>query len=433
MRTFFVIWTGQAFSLFGSALVQFALAWWLTQSTGSATVLATATLVGLLPQVLAGPFVGALVDRWDRKRIMIAADLAVAGVTAGLVILFAVGAIQAWHVYLAALARGLGQTFHLPAMQAATPLLVPKEHLARVAGLNQGLQGAINVVAPPAGALALGLLPVPAVLAVDIATAAVAVGCLAAVHIPRPESTSAGAASTDGVLADMAAGVRYLWAWPGLALLLGMAAILNFFLVPTMSLLPILVAKHFGGGPLELGWLQAAMGLGLVAGGLGLAAWGGFRRKMHTSLLGVALAGAGIGAVGVVPSQMLGAAVALVFVAGAALALANGPLFAIMQATVAKDMQGRIFTLLGSLSGAMMPLGLALAGPVADSIGVRAWYLVAGAVTVAMAAAGLFVPTLMSIEERTERVLPPEAAPTPATPRAPAILPSPAGSEEPPG
>jgi MFS transporter, DHA3 family, macrolide efflux protein len=404
MRKFFIVWTGQAFSLFGSALVQFALAWWLTKSTGSATVLATATLVGLLPQVLAGPFIGPFVDRWDRKRIMIAADLSIAAVTAGLVALFAVGTIQPWHVYLAALARGLGQTFHFPAMQAATPLLVPKEHLARVAGLNQGLQGAITVVAPPVGALALGLLPVPAVLAVDIVTAAIAVTCLAVVAIPKLEPTAAGAAPAGGrpgVLADMAAGFRYLWTWPGLVLLLGMAAILNFFLVPTMSLLPILVTKHFGGGPLELGWMQAAMGLGLVAGGLGLGAWGGFKRKMHTSLLGVAMAGAGIGATGLVPAGLLAAAVALTFVAGAALSLANGPLFAIMQATVAKDMQGRVFTLLGSISGAMMPLGLALAGPVADAIGVRSWYLAAGAVTVSMAAAGFFVPSLMRIEEHT--------------------------------
>ncbi len=375
--------------------MQFALAWWLTKSTGSATVLATATLVGLLPQVLAGPFIGALVDRWDRKRIMIAADLAIAGVTAGLVALFAIGAIQPWHVYLAGFARGIGQAFHFPAMQAATPLLVPKEHLARVAGLNQGLQGAIGVVAPPLGALALGLLPVPAVLGVDIATAAIAVSCLAAVAIPRPQPT----APAGGVLAEMAAGIRYFRAWPGLALLLGMAAVLNFFLVPTMSLLPILVTQHFRGGPLELGWLQAAMGLGLVAGGLGLGAWGGFKRRMHTSLLGVALAGAGIGATGLVPSSLLGAAVALTFAAGAALSLANGPLFAIMQAAVAKDMQGRVFALLGALSGAMMPLGLALAGPVADAIGVRSWYLAAGAVTVAMAAAGFFVPSLMRIEE----------------------------------
>jgi DHA3 family macrolide efflux protein-like MFS transporter len=412
MRKFFIVWTGQAFSLFGSALVQFALVWWLTKSTGSATVLATATLVALLPQVLAGPFVGPLVDRWDRKRIMIAADLAIALVTAGLVALFVAGVIRPWHIYLAALARGLGQTFHFPAMQAATPLLVPKEHLARVAGFNQGLQGAIAVVAPPVGALALGLLPVPAVLAVDIVTAAIAVSCLAVVAIPRLEPSAAGAAGAAtapgrrGVLADMAAGFRYVRAWPGLVLLMAMAAILNFFLVPTSSLLPILVVKHFGGGPLQLSWLEAAMGVGLVVGGLGLGTWGGFKRRMHTSMLGVSIAGAGIGAVGLVPTGLLGVAVALLFVAGAALSLANGPLFAIMQATVAKDMQGRVFTLVGSLSGAMMPLGLALAGPVSDLIGVRTWYLVAGAVTVVMAAAGFFVPSLMRVEDHAAEARP---------------------------
>jgi DHA3 family macrolide efflux protein-like MFS transporter len=368
MRKFFIVWTGQAFSLFGSALVQFALAWWLTKSTGSATV------------------------------------LAIALVTAGLVALFVVGVIRPWHIYLASLARGLGQTFHFPAMQAATPLLVPKEHLARVAGLNQGLQGAIAVVAPPVGALALGLLPAPAVLTVDIVTAAIAVSCLAAVAIPRPVPSAAGAAGAvaagrRGVLADMAAGFRYVRAWPGLVLLMAMAAILNFFLVPTSSLLPILVVKHFGGGPLQLSWLEAAMGVGLVAGGLGLGAWGGFKRRMHTSLLGVSIAGAGIGAVGLVPDWLLGVAVALMFVAGAALSLANGPLLAIMQATVAKDMQGRLFSLVGSLSGAMMPLGLAVAGPVSDVIGVRTWYLIAGAVTVAMAVGAAFVPSLMRIED----------------------------------
>ena len=405
MRKFFIVWTGQAFSLFGSALVQFALVWWLTKSTGSATVLAMATLVALLPQVLAGPFIGVLVDRWDRKRIMIVADISIALVTAGLVVLFVAGLVRPWHIYLAALARGVGQTFHLPAMQAATSLLVPKEHLARVAGLNQGLQGAISVAAPPLGALALGVLPVPAVLAVDIVTAAIAVSCLAAVAIPRPEPSAAGAAAPGrrGVLADMAAGFRYLWAWPGLILLLGMAAILNFFLLPTQSLLPILVVKHFGGGAMQLSWLQAAMGVGLVAGGIALGAWGGFKRRILTSLLGVGLAGAGIGFIGLIPGGMISAAVALMFVAGAALSLANGPLFAIMQATVAKDMQGRVFTLLGSVGGAMMPVGLAVAGPVADAIGVRPWYIVAGVVTVAMAVAALFVPPLMGIEEQASR------------------------------
>src|SRR5215208_7391890 len=88
---FFTIWTGQALSLFGSALVQFALIWWLTQKSGSATILALATLVGMLPQIVLGPFAGALVDRWDRRLIMIFADGAIAVSTLVLVYLFARG------------------------------------------------------------------------------------------------------------------------------------------------------------------------------------------------------------------------------------------------------------------------------------------------------------------------------------------------------
>jgi DHA3 family macrolide efflux protein-like MFS transporter len=124
------------------------------------------------------------------------------------------------------------------------------------------------------------------------------------------------------------------------------------------------------------------------------------KRRILTSLLGVSLAGAGIGSIALVPAGLIGVAVALMFVAGTALSLANGPIFAIVQATVAKDMQGRVFTLLGSVSGAMMPLGLAVAGPVADAIGVRPWYIVAGAVTLALAAAALFMPPLMGIEQQ---------------------------------
>src|SRR5512147_1378352 len=145
---FFTIWTGQAFSLFGSSLVQFALVWWLTQKTGSATVLATSTMAALLPQVVLGPFVGALVDRWNRRIIMIVADAAIALATAVLIYLFASGKIQVWHVYAMAALRSLGGAFHQPAMTSSTSLMVPEKHLARIAGANQTLGGLTSIFAP---------------------------------------------------------------------------------------------------------------------------------------------------------------------------------------------------------------------------------------------------------------------------------------------
>ena len=161
---FFTIWSGQALSLFGSALVQFALIWWLTQESGSATVLAVATLVGMLPQIVIGPFAGALVDRWNRRIIMIAADGTIAIFSLLLAYLFATGAVQIWHIYAVMAMRALGGAFHYPAMAASTPLMVPNEQLTRINGLNQALQGVNSLAAPPIGALLLGILPTQGIL-----------------------------------------------------------------------------------------------------------------------------------------------------------------------------------------------------------------------------------------------------------------------------
>ena len=119
-RMFFTIWSGQALSILGSQLVQFALIWYLTVQTGSATVLATASLVGMLPNVILGPFIGTLVDRWNRRRIMLNADSIVALATLLLVVLFSLNVVEVWHIYAVLLIRSLASTFHGNAMSAST-------------------------------------------------------------------------------------------------------------------------------------------------------------------------------------------------------------------------------------------------------------------------------------------------------------------------
>src|SRR4030066_1615060 len=168
---FFSIWTGQAFSLFGSQLVSFTVIWWLTQTTGSATVLATASLVGLLPQVILGPLTGALVDRWSRRLTMIVADGIIALATVILAVLFALGHVQIWQVYALLFVRSVCGGFHWPAMQASTTLMVPNEQFSRIQGLNQMLQGGMNIASAPLGALLLALLPMEGILAIDVFTA----------------------------------------------------------------------------------------------------------------------------------------------------------------------------------------------------------------------------------------------------------------------
>jgi DHA3 family macrolide efflux protein-like MFS transporter len=400
---FFSIWTGQAFSLVGSRLVQFALVWWLTETTGSATVLAMATLVAILPGVILGPFAGTLVDRWNRRLVMIAADAFVALVTAWLAYLFWTGSATMWHVYAAMLARALGGAFHWPAMQASTSLMVPKKHLSRVAGLNQTMQGALSIVAPPLGALLLSLLPLQGIMAIDLVTAILAIVPLLFVVIPQPEKV-AGAAQKSSVWSDFRTGLRYVAGWPGLMIVLAMAMLINFVVTPASSLMPLLVTDHFGGAALQLGWLQSAWGVGMLAGGLLLSVWGGFRRRIYTSILGLVVSGIALMVLGVVPSSLFWLALVALLVRGFTNPLINGPLFAILQATVEPAMQGRVFTLVQSLAAAMVPLSLAVAGPVSDAIGVRTWYIFGGVTFALVGVVLFFVPAVTKLEDGRPQV-----------------------------
>lgn len=398
-RSFFTFWAGQGLSLFGSALVQFALVWWLTATTGSATVLATATLVAVLPNVFLAPVAGVLVDRWNRRLIMIVSDSAVMLATLGLVMLFAMEVVRIWHVYLALFVRAAVGTFQFPAAQASTSLMVPEAHLTRVAGLNQMLQGALSIAAPPVGALFLGVLPMHGVLAIDVATALLAVGSLFAIAIPQPLRRPEAEARAPSFWVQMRAGFRYLWGWPGLMAILVMSTTINFFLTAALSLLPILVTKHFGGEAMHLAALGSIFGVGVMVGGMALSVWGGFRRRILTSLAGLIGLGLGFLLLGVTPAAMFWMAMAAAFLSAVMVSMTNGPIMAVLQGAVAPDMQGRVFTLIGSVATAISPLGLAIAGPVADALGAQVWYITGGVVSIAMGTLAFFIPFITRMED----------------------------------
>jgi DHA3 family macrolide efflux protein-like MFS transporter len=385
-----------------SALVQFALVWWLTIETGSATILATASLVALLPQIFLGPFVGALADRCNRRFIMILADTSIALTTVLLILLFAIHWVAVWHIYLLMFIRSLGGAFHYPAMASSTSLMVPKEHLARVAGMNQTLQGIINVFAPPLGALLLGLMPTQNVLAIDIGTALVAILPLLFIAIPQPlrhtDQTTGGAQKTS-YWQELGEGFRYVLRWPGLLGIILLAMMLNFLLSPTSALTPLVVTNVFQKGAAELGWIEALFGAGIIVAGVILSVWGGFKQRTVTSLSGVIGVGLGVILFGLAPANMFSLLLFAGFLQGFALVFANGPLQAVFQTTIAPEVQGRVFSLLGAGSAAMMPLGLLIAGPVADWLGVQFWYIIGGSICILTTIVAGFVPAIMNIEQ----------------------------------
>jgi DHA3 family macrolide efflux protein-like MFS transporter len=398
---FFTIWTGQAFSLFGSQLVSFAVIWWLTQTTGSATVLATASLVGLLPQVILGPFTGTLVDRWNRRLTMIIADGLIALATIGLAILFALDSVQIWQVYALLFIRSVCGGFHWPAMQASTSLMVPKEHLTRIQGLNQMLQGGMSIISAPLGALFLSLLPMQGILAIDVFTALLAIVPLLFFQVPQPvrNDLHPEANGKSSFKQDFMAGLSYVWSWPGLMLIGVMATVINFLLTPAFSLLPILVYKHFNGQAIQLATLESFYGIGIILGGLVLSAWGGFKRRVLTSLMGLVAMGIGCLVMGLLPPSAFVIAVAVGLYLGFVNPIVNGPLLAAVQAAVSPELQGRVFSLIGTVSAAMSPLGLIIAGPIADHLGVQTWFLIGGIVTLLMGFSSFFIPAIMHFEE----------------------------------
>lgn len=405
---FFTIWGGQALSIFGSQLVQFALIWYLTVQTGSATVLATASLVGMLPSVILGPFVGTLVDRWDRRWIMLLADSIITMATIVLAVLFAMDAAAIWHIYVVMFIRSLASSFQGNAMSASTSLMVPVEHLTRIQGINQMLNGGLNIVSAPLGALLLGVLPLQGILAIDVVSALFAILPLFFTQIPQPERIERGNLQPETqatVWQDFKAGFRYMLGWRGLLIIGLMTVGINFTIIPAFSLLPLMVKDYFGGGAIQLSWVEVAIGIGVFIGGALLGVWGGFKRKILTSMLGLMGMGAGTLTLALAPSSAMYLAVGGALIVGLMEPITMGPFFAVIQSTIEPGMQARIFSLLSSVGTAMVPIGLMIAGPVADWVGIQAWFFLGGSLCVLMGVAGLLIPAVMHIEEKHNVVL----------------------------
>lgn len=400
---FFTIWTGQSLSLVGSAAAQFALVWWVAQKTGSATVLATATLVALIPGVVLSPFAGVIVDRVSRKWVILLSDGFIALVSLWLAYLFWTGSIQISHVYIVMFLRSLGGAFHQPAMGAATTLMVPKEQFARVDGLNQAMGGALNVISPPLGAFLIALLPLSSIMIIDVATAAFAILGVVPFRVPNPERIERKESVLREFASDFREGFRFIIGWRDLAIFVGILVWMNFLFMPTATLLPLLVTKHFGGDQFLLGWFQSGSGFGFIVGGLALTLWGVKRNRMVIAAVGFVGQGIAVFLLGSAPAHMGWIGIAALWLSGITVSIAVGCMRATYRTAVPPELQGRVFSLTSSLCGAANPLAVAIAGPLSDTLGIQFWYLFAGAGLLLAGVVGLVTPTMRRFEAEANR------------------------------
>ncbi len=398
-KTFFLFWISQAFSLFGSNLVQFALVWWLTRTTGSASILAAATAFAVIPEIIINPIAGAVVDRANRKMVMILADSAIATATILMAFLFYFGVVEIWHVYVLMALRSIGGAFHAPAQQASTTLMVPKEQLARIAGFNQVMHGGISIIAPPLGALMLEFLDVQGTLSIDFLTASIAVGLLFFLQIPQPENGNKSQIfKFSSLLSDMKAGVTYLLQMKGLVALVILIMVLKFALSPAFSLYPLLVSKHFNGDAAQYALVEFLAGIGIVLGGFFLGVWGGFKKKIWTFWTGfAALSVCLIWTSRLAPSQFVIFNI-VTFLVGFVIPIIDGPYMAILQSNIEPEFQGRVLSLTASLIWLSTPVGLAFAGPISDRFGIPIWFMLAGIFILVATLIGISLPAVRNIE-----------------------------------
>ncbi len=394
---FFAIWGGQTLSLIGSVLTNFVLVWWITQTTGSASALATAGIAALLPVAIFSPLGGALADRFSRRAIMVITDTITAACMVVLVLLFATERIELWHIYTLMFVRATMQAFQQPAAAASTVNLVPPEFVPRAAGLNQAMQGVLTIAGAPLGALALAALPIQGALSIDIITALIGITPLLFYRIPQPAAPEYQ--GPNALWQSMVEGAHYVWRDRGLRELYFVIGLVVFTVMPTYTLTPLLVKEHFGGGINQVALMEGLAGVGVILGGIAITVWPPARGRIIVALLSFAVSCATVALTAISGSQMLWLAVVWWFISGVTFSTGNAPMTAIMQTTIPNQMQGRAFSLLNVVFGLAGPLGLLIAGPLGEAFGVRTVFIVGGTLSAFICAGGLLSPALRNIEE----------------------------------
>lgn len=365
MRTFLIIWIGQFISMLGSGLTNFGLAVWIFDQTGQATPFALTVMFGNIPRILLSPVAGALVDRWNRRRVMILADTGAAVITLGTFLLLLNGQLAIWHIYIIAILHACLGAFQEPAYTASITMLVPKKDLARASGMMQMGQALEMLITPLLAGILFVAIGLRGVIMVDFITFFFAVSALLFVHIPQPEKTNQQPdEEKQSVWQEARFGLSYLRARSGLFGLLLYFAMVNFFLNFSAVLMGPMVLSFSEAN--ALGIVQAIGGIGMLIGSIAMGAWGGPQRKIPAVIGFIMLAAVGTFVAGLQSSVwVIGAGL---FIMMFSIPFGSGMSQAVFQTKVAPAVQGRVFATRSMISRSMMPVAFLLAGPLADRV-----------------------------------------------------------------
>ncbi|MCE5189879.1 MAG: MFS transporter [Eubacteriales bacterium] len=356
----------QSVTLFGSTLVSFAIVWYVTLKTSSGGWVALLTVCSFLPQTLVSFVSGALADRYSKKWLIIGSDAAIAVATLALALLLpslgeSNGVLAA--LLFASVIRSIGAGIQLPAVGAIIPQFVPEEHLMRVNGINATLQSVVQFAAPAAAGAILSLGTLRSTLWIDIVTAAVDIGFLACLAMPRQQSLPETQAP---FVSDLKEGIRYIRQNRFFEKLLFLYGLFILLSVPGGFLASLLVARVYGGSYLNLTIVELVGFAGMTAGGVLIGVWGGFKNRVKTLLIGVAACGLLTIGMGSVRQFLL--YLAMILFMGVAITMAQTAVTTLVQERANPAMQGRMFGLIGTMYSGFLLIGMSVFGPLADHV-----------------------------------------------------------------
>ena len=367
MKAFIVIWLGQLISVLASSMTGFALSIWMYQQTESATAMGLVQVCFITPFLIMSPFAGVMVDRYNRKLMMMVSDFTAVLATALILILHLSGNLQFWHLYIAAVLNGIGNTFQWPAYSAAVGTMVAKEQLGKVNGMMSLVEAGPGVVAPLLAGMLLPVIGLTGILTIDIFTFFMAIGALLVIFVPQPQRTEEGQKAQGNMLKEAAFGFRYIFARPSLLGLQMLFFAGNLFSGVAFTVMAPMILARTNQNALMFGTVQTAGAIGAVVGGIAMSAWGGFKRRIHGvlaswiwfGLFSACLVGTGFG----LPVWVAGAALGEL-----AIPLMNGSNQAIWQAKVAPDLQGRVFSSRRLIAWFTNPVSPIIGGTMADFV-----------------------------------------------------------------
>ena len=374
-KTFLIVYTGQAISQLTSSILQMAIVWYLITETNSSNIVALSGIVGFLPQGVLGLFIGVFIDRFDRKKIMIISDLLIAAASLSLSVSGFFGEISIPLIMIVLFIRSVGTAFHVPSLQAITPLIVSKDELPKYSGYSQTLQSISLLLSPVLASFFFSIWSLQAIVMLDVLGAIIGVFTLCIVTIPKIKIDFEN--TKIDIALDMKEGIATLKKNRLFNFML-LGAAFSIVYIPIFVLYPMMTLSYFGKNQWYAGAIEVVFAIGMLIGSLVLSATGGGKRKIVTIAFFCFIIGISLSISGILGKNMfLGFALCSTLL-GFATPFYQGLQIVVFQQKIQEKYLGRVMSLSGSLMAIGTPIGIGLSGIISDKIGVENFFLYSG-------------------------------------------------------